>query len=95
MGAAVHEIIPDYNEEGYPLKKQILCTSAIALGCAMAAPVSAQDWNLDWGGYMSSHLAYVDTGGAIGNAAGVDFDGVSSSSLVKFTSHPASLWTMA
>jgi predicted porin len=45
----------------------------------MAAPVSAQEWNLDWGGFMNSHLAYVDASGAVSNAfgAGADYDGVS------------------
>jgi predicted porin len=58
------------------LKKQILCTSAIALGCAMAAPVSAQEWNLDWGGFMASHVAYVDTSGPTVAGPGSDFDGI-------------------
>jgi len=38
------------------LKKQILSTSAIALGVAMAAPASAQEWNLDWGGFANTHV---------------------------------------
>jgi hypothetical protein len=57
------------------LKKQLLCTSAIALGVAAAAPASAQDWNLDWGGFYSQHIAFGDLGGTIGSAAGVDWDG--------------------
>lgn len=57
------------------MKKQLLGTSAIALGVAMAAPASAQDWDLDWGGFMSSHIAYSDVSGNI-SGAGADFDGV-------------------
>jgi len=57
------------------LKKQILSTSAIALGVAMAAPASAQEWNLDWGGFANTHVGFSDVeGSAI--AAGADFDGV-------------------
>ncbi|KRS15888.1 porin [Roseovarius indicus] len=41
------------------MKKQLLCTSAIALGIA-AAPAAAQEWNLDWGGYMNQHVAFGD-----------------------------------
>ncbi len=57
------------------MKKQLLCTSAIALGVA-AAPAAAQEWSLDWGGFMSQHVAIVDNGGTLGNAAGTDLDGV-------------------
>ncbi|VAV95879.1 Porin 41 (Por41) precursor, partial [hydrothermal vent metagenome] len=56
------------------MKKQILCTSAIALGVAMAAPASAQEWDLDWGGFMASHLAYVQTSGSA--TGGTDYDGI-------------------
>lgn len=59
------------------MKKQLLCTSAIALGVA-AAPATAQDWNLDWGGFMSQHAAIIDSdiklGGA--NVAGTDYSGL-------------------
>ncbi|MBZ0227386.1 MAG: porin, partial [Bauldia sp.] len=41
------------------MKKQLLCTSAIALGVA-AAPAAAQDWNLDWGGFFNTHVALGD-----------------------------------
>lgn len=60
------------------MKKQLLCTSAIALGVAAAAPASAQDWNLDWGGFMSQHLAFVDSDIKVGgvNVPGVDFSGL-------------------
>jgi predicted porin len=60
------------------LKKQILSTSAIALGVAMAAPASAQEWNLDWGGFAQVHVGIVDIEGDAGSAAGTgtDFDGV-------------------
>jgi predicted porin len=44
---------------GITLKKQLLCTSAIALGVA-AAPAAAQDWNLDWGGFFNTHVAFGD-----------------------------------
>lgn len=57
------------------MKKQLLCTSAIALGVAAAAPASAQDWNLDWGGYYSQHIAFGDLGGTIGSLPGADWDG--------------------
>jgi predicted porin len=57
------------------LKKQLLSTSAIALGVAMAAPVSAQEWDLDWGGYANTHVGYSDVSGT-GVPAGADFDGV-------------------
>ena len=71
------------------MKKQLLCTSAIALGCAMAAPASAQQWDLDWGGYMNSHLAYVDTSGAVSTLFGTggDFDGIATfvSGEIQFT----------
>jgi predicted porin len=59
------------------LKKQLLCTSAIALGVA-AAPASAQDWNLDWGGFFQQHVAYTDVSGNGLNPAAntVDYDGI-------------------
>lgn len=59
------------------MKKQLLCTSAIALGVAAAAPASAQEWDLDWGGYMSSHVAVVDTDGPVADNPANDFDGLS------------------
>jgi hypothetical protein len=60
------------------LKKQLLCTSAIALGVAAAAPASAQDWNLDWGGFMSQHIAFVDSDAKVGGVTtpGLDFSGL-------------------
>ena len=45
------------------MKKHLLSTSAIALGVAMGAPASAQEWNMDWGGYHETHV-------------GADWDGV-------------------
>ncbi|WP_294609112.1 porin [uncultured Roseovarius sp.] len=54
------------------MKKQLLCTSAIALGCAVAAPASAQEWDMDWGGYYNTHVGFADVSGP----AGTDFDGV-------------------
>lgn len=59
------------------MKKQLLSTSAIALGVAMAAPATAQQWDVKVGGYMSQHVAITDAGG-IGLVAGTDFDGVDS-----------------
>ena len=58
------------------MKKHLLSTSAIALGVAMAAPASAQEWNMKWGGFHNTHVGYVtvDTSGGI--HAGADFDGV-------------------
>lgn len=60
------------------MKKQLLCTSAIALGVAAAAPASAQDWNLDWGGFMSQHVAYIDSDVKVGGAdvPGLDLSGL-------------------
>lgn len=58
------------------MKKQLLCTSAIALGVAAAAPASAQSWDLDWGGYMNQHIAYADVSGSLGDNAANDFDGI-------------------
>jgi len=60
------------------LKKHLLSTSAIALGVAMAAPASAQEWDLDWGGYMNQHVAFTDTSGTmVGTGAGLtDNDGI-------------------
>ena len=57
------------------MKKQLLCTSAIALGCAIAAPASAQEWDMDWGGFFNTHVAYTDVGGS-GVLPTEDFDGV-------------------
>ncbi|MRU14500.1 porin [Roseovarius sp. A21] len=56
------------------MKKHLLATSAIALGVA-AAPAAAQDWNLDWGGYYNTHIAYSDVSGTA-IAPGADFDGI-------------------
>lgn len=56
------------------MKKQLLCTSAIALGIA-AAPAAAQDWNLDWGGFYNQHVAIGDISTGNPALAGVEFDG--------------------
>tara|TARA_R100001086_G_scaffold130823_1_gene67841 strand:- start:2141 stop:3316 length:1176 start_codon:yes stop_codon:yes gene_type:complete len=58
------------------LKKQLLSTSAIALGVAFAAPASAQEWNMDWGGFYNSHVGYVTVDSNTPAHAGADFDGV-------------------
>lgn len=57
------------------MKKQLLCTSAIALGCAIAAPVSAQEWDMDWGGFFNTHVGYADVS-STGVLVGTDFDGI-------------------
>lgn len=66
------------------MKKHLLSTSAIALGL-VAAPASAQEWNLDWGGYMNQHVAFADVSGT--QSAGIDYDGVGfhSNSEIHFT----------
>jgi len=56
------------------LKKHLLSTSAIALGVAMAAPASAQEWNMDWGGFHNTHVGYVSVDNDVTPAA--DWDGV-------------------
>ncbi|MDT8329301.1 MAG: porin, partial [Roseovarius sp.] len=64
------------------MKKQLLCTSAIALGCAIAAPASAQEWDMDWGGFANSHIGYADVQHTGTNTdgtrfgGGTDFDGI-------------------
>jgi predicted porin len=56
------------------LKKQLLCTSAIALGVA-AAPATAQDWNLDWGGFMNTHVAFGDISTPLADIAAIGVGG--------------------
>ncbi|WP_247651049.1 porin [Roseovarius autotrophicus] len=56
------------------MKKHLLSTSAIALGVAMAAPASAQEWNMKWGGFYNVHVGYSDVDDVSGSTA--DFDGV-------------------
>ena len=55
------------------MKKHLLCTSAI-IGCAMAAPATAQEWDLNWGGYMSQHIAFADVSGTLVTTS--DNDGI-------------------
>jgi hypothetical protein len=57
------------------LKKHLLSTSVIALGVAAAAPASAQNWNLDWGGFMNQHILFADVGGNLGGTGAGQFDG--------------------
>lgn len=68
------------------MKKHLLCTSAI-IGCAMAAPATAQEWDLNWGGYMNQHVAFVDVGGS--GAVGMDFDGVGFHSTTEIIFSPS------
>jgi len=58
------------------LKKHLLSTSAIALGVAMTAPASAQEWNMKWGGYYETHVGYVTVDSNTGAHVGTDWDGV-------------------
>lgn len=55
------------------MKKHLLCTSAI-IGCALAAPATAQEWDLDWGGFMNQHVGFADVSGTA--VAGQRNDGV-------------------
>jgi len=62
------------------LKKQLLCTSAIALGVA-AAPAMAQEWTVDVGGYYDTHIGFSDVSGTADDVAGrslfgEDYDGL-------------------
>ncbi|MFB9149704.1 porin [Roseovarius ramblicola] len=41
------------------MKKHLLSTSAIALGVAMAAPASAAEWDVSWGGFANVHVGAV------------------------------------
>lgn len=58
------------------MKKYFLSTSAIALGIVAVGPASAQEWDMKWGGYHSSHVAYVDVKSNTAAHTGADFDGV-------------------
>ena len=68
------------------MKKHLLCTSAI-IGCAMAAPATAQEWDLNWGGYMNQHVAYADVSGTALGAA--DFDGIGFHSTTEIIFSPS------
>ena len=57
------------------MKKHLLSTSAIALGVAMAAPASAQSWDVAWGGFYKAHVGATSISGS-GIPAGVDVEGV-------------------
>jgi hypothetical protein len=57
------------------VKQRLLNTSAIALAVGAALPASAQEWDMDWGGYHSAHVAYADVK-TTNILAGTDFDGV-------------------
>ncbi|WP_272005942.1 porin [Roseovarius sp. ZX-A-9] len=72
------------------MKKHLLCTSAI-IGCAMAAPATAQEWDLNWGGYMNQHVAYTDLSGNLaGTGAGqTDNDGIGFHSTTEIIFSPS------
>lgn len=72
------------------MKKHLLCTSAI-IGCAMAAPATAQEWDLDWGGFMSQHVAYTDLSGTLaGTGPGqTDNDGIGYHSTTEIIFSPS------
>ena len=65
------------------MKKHLLSTSAI-IGCALAVPATAQEWDVSFGGYMSQHVAWVDVSG---NAPAPNQDGIDihSASEIVFT----------
>jgi hypothetical protein len=61
------------------LKKQLLSTSAIALGVAMAAPASAQQWDVAFGGFVNTHVGASDIDLDVDGTSGFaddDLDGV-------------------
>ena len=59
------------------MKKHLLSTSAIALGVAMAAPASAAEWDLAWGGFANVHVGATNIDADSGtDFAGGDYDGV-------------------
>jgi predicted porin len=70
---------------GTPVKKHLASTSAIALGVAMAAPASAQEWDMDWGGFHNTYVGYVSVDSDATPAA--DWDGVDvfTNSEIHFT----------
>ena len=76
------------------MNKHLLSTSAIALGVAMAAPASAQEWDMAWGGFANTHVGIVDISGT-GVPAGADFDGVNTFQTRKSSSRPPSRSTTA
>ena len=65
------------------MKKHLLSTSAI-IGCALAVPAAAQEWDVSFGGYMSQHVAWVDVSGSAPapNQDGID---IHSTSEIIFT----------
>ncbi|MCZ4353811.1 porin [Roseovarius aestuarii] len=66
------------------MKKHLLSTSALALGVAFAAPATAQEWDVSFGGYMSQHVAWTDVSGTAPapNQDGID---IHSTSEIIFT----------
>jgi hypothetical protein len=69
------------------LKNLLTSTSAIALGVVMVTPASAQEWDMKWGGYFSSHVAYAKVDSNTAAHAGADFDGIDvySETEIEFT----------
>jgi len=58
------------------VKQKLLSTRAIALAVGAALPASAQEWDMDWGGYHTAHVGYVDVDTNTPTHSGADFDGV-------------------
>lgn len=72
------------------MKKNLLSTSAIALGvAALAAPVSAQEWDMTWGGFFTSHVGYVTVDTDTGPQVGADYDGVDTLNTGEITFSPS------
>ncbi|MFU8776325.1 MAG: porin [Roseovarius sp.] len=58
------------------MKHLLTSTSAAALGVIMVTPASAQEWDMKWGGYHTTHVAHVSVDSNTAAHAGADFDGV-------------------
>ncbi len=70
------------------MKKQLLCTSAIALGALAAAPASAQDWDVSWGGFINQHVVVGDVD-SDDNLANTDHDGLQQLTTGEIIFHPS------
>lgn len=59
------------------MKKQLLSSSAIAIGlAALSSPLAAQEWDMKWGGYHTVHIGYANVDSNTPAHLGADFDGV-------------------